>query len=48
MAHAYYPSYLGSRHQEGSWFKDSPGKQLVRPYLKNTQHEKELVEWIKC
>jgi hypothetical protein len=28
-------------------FEASPGKQFTRPYLKNTQHRKELVEWLK-
>jgi hypothetical protein len=31
----------------GSWFKASPGKQFMRLYLENTQHKKELVEWLK-
>jgi hypothetical protein len=30
VAHTYNPSYSG-----GSWFEPSPGKNFLRPYLKN-------------
>jgi hypothetical protein len=31
----------------GSWFKASPGKQFVRPYLEKAHHKKGLVQWLK-
>jgi hypothetical protein len=43
--HAYNPSYSGGRDQEDSGSKSTPHKQFTRPYLKNTQHKKEMVEW---
>jgi hypothetical protein len=41
---------LGGKDQEDLIFQDQvqdqPG-QKARPYLKNTQHKKGLVEWLK-
>jgi hypothetical protein len=31
----------------GSRFKASQSKQFERPYLKNTQYKKGLLEWLK-
>jgi hypothetical protein len=31
----------------GSQFQARPGESFVRPYLKNTQRRKGLVEWLK-
>jgi hypothetical protein len=42
VAHAYNPSYSGGKNQEAS-----PGKEFLRPYLKNTLHKIGLVEWLK-
>jgi hypothetical protein len=36
VAHAYNPSFSGSRDQEDRGSKQSPSKQFPRPYLKNT------------
>jgi hypothetical protein len=29
-----------------SRFEASPGKQLMRPYLENTQHKRRLAKWL--
>jgi hypothetical protein len=39
VAHIYNPSYLGDRSGR-PWFKTSPSKQFVRPYLEKTHHKK--------
>jgi hypothetical protein len=43
------PVILATQETEirGLRFKVSPGKYIVRPHLKNTQHKKGLVEWLK-
>jgi hypothetical protein len=48
VAHAYNPSYSGDTDQEDHSLRLAPGKQLLRPYLENTQHKKGLMEWLKC
>jgi hypothetical protein len=40
VAHAYNPSYSGGRDQEDHGSKPTIGKQLVKPYLKETHHKK--------
>jgi hypothetical protein len=42
VAHACNPSYSG-----GSWFEDRLGKQFMTPYLEQSHHKNELVEWLK-
>jgi hypothetical protein len=44
VAHAYNPIYSGGKDQDDGGSKPAPGKQFLRPYLKNTQHKKGLVE----
>jgi hypothetical protein len=46
MAHACNPSYSGDRNQEDFCSKPAPGNGSKDP-IKNTQHKKELVEWLK-
>jgi hypothetical protein len=41
------PSYSGARDQEDCGSKPALGKEFLRPYLENTQHEKGLVKWLK-
>jgi hypothetical protein len=47
VAHTYNCSFLGGRDQEDSGLEPVPDKKLLRPYLKNTQHETMLAEWLK-
>jgi hypothetical protein len=47
VAHACNPTYSGGKDQADYSSKPAPGKQSVRPYLKNTQHKTELEKWLK-
>jgi hypothetical protein len=47
VAHAYHPSYSGSRDQKDGGSKPAPGKQFVKLYLKKKNPKKGLVEWLK-
>jgi hypothetical protein len=38
---------MGFLRSGGSWFKASPDKQFVRPYLEKTHHKKGLAELLK-
>jgi hypothetical protein len=40
VTHTCNPSNSGGRNQEDHGLKPSPGKQFVRPYLKNTCYKK--------
>jgi hypothetical protein len=40
VAHAGKPSYSEGRDEEDRKFEDSLGKQILRPYLENTQPKK--------
>jgi hypothetical protein len=48
VVQVYYPVYLEGWDQEDHSSNLAPGKYFSRPYLKNTQHKKWLVEWLKC
>jgi hypothetical protein len=47
VAHAYFPSYSGSRGQEDRSLKSAGANISVTHYLKTTLHKKGLVEWLK-
>jgi hypothetical protein len=47
VAHACNLSYSGRQRSGGSQLEASTTKSSPRPYLKNTQHTKEMVEWFK-
>jgi hypothetical protein len=47
VAHACNPSYSGGRDQEDHGSKPAWGNKFLRPYLKNTHHQKGLVEGLK-
>jgi hypothetical protein len=44
VAHAWNPSYSGSREQEDQGFKANLGKLFSRPYLEKNPSQKRLVE----
>jgi hypothetical protein len=44
-SHACNPRYSGGRDEEDGCLKPA-GAQKERPYLKNAQHKKGLVEWL--
>jgi hypothetical protein len=47
VAHAYNPSYSGSRDQEDRSSNPALANSLRGPILKKTHHKKGLLEWFK-
>jgi hypothetical protein len=47
VAHAYNPSYSGSKDQENLGSKPAWANSLGVPILKNIHHKKGLAEWLK-
>jgi hypothetical protein len=47
VAQTYTPSYAGGRNEEDLCLRPTSSKIKARPFLKNIQHKKGLVEWLK-